>query len=403
LLPDLGLKTKFNLFFAGHCSYIAKTMTSSDMLVFKENKKPFTLGVEIELQVLSADSLLLTPRAAEIIQTGDDKFKQEFFQSTLEIVTDVCEDVHEVYNDLGKSVKLAIDEADKFQLALGSTGTHPLGDYRERLITPSPRYDQLIDRNQWLTRRMAVYGMHIHIGMASGDDCIAFNNFLIRFVPHVIALTSSSPFWQGMYTGLASCRPTTYEAHPTAGMPHRVNDWRSFQDLYSMLIESDSIRSFRDLWWDLRPSPALGTLEIRCCDEPATLSETLATAAFIHLLTIWFHENRNSIIQGPEKFESWILRENKWRALRYGLQAEIIVNAKGETRKLADDIAGWVDLLNPLSSRFRYSEYFHTISEVIKNGSSSDRQYRIFMETQDLMQVTRHNVEEFKLGRPIFI
>jgi carboxylate-amine ligase len=249
---------------------------------------------------------------------------------------------------------------------------------------------------------MAVYGMHIHVGMASGDDCIAFNNFLMRFVPHIIALTSSSPFWQGMYTGLSSCRPTTYEAHPTAGMPYRVKDWRSFQELYAMLTRSDSIRSYRDLWWDLRPSPTLGTLELRCCDEPATLSETLAVAAFVHLLVIWFHENCDSIIHESDMLQYWILRENKWRALRYGLHADIIVNSKGETRKLIDDVTAWADLLGTLTSRLNYAEYFNTLHDVINKGSSSDRQYKIFHETQDLMAVTKHNVEEFKLGRPIY-
>lgn len=372
-------------------------------LPFASHSKRFTLGVEIELQVLSQETLLLTPRANEIIgSSANPKFKQEFFQSTLELVTDVCDDVHEVKADLGQSITQAFAECNDLGLALAATGTHPLADYRERLITSSERYHQLIDRNQWLTRRMAVYGMHVHVGMSSGDDCIAYNNFLISFIPHILALSASSPFWQGMYTGLASCRPTTYEALPTAGTPYFVDNWDEFEALYNVLVRSDSIQSVRDLWWDIRPSPALGTLEVRCCDQPATLAEVLAITSFIQLLARWFEEHRHEWLPVKTHLDPWILRENKWRAMRSGVDATLIINEKGDLKSLKDDILQWVERLKPYADRLGYDEYLTTITEILAYGNSAKRQHHIFTESHDLMQVVQHNVSEFQKGTPDF-
>ena len=176
---------------------------------FQENDHALTLGVELELQVLDQKTLLLTPHAKEIISAVDNsKLTHEMFQSTLEVVSGVCRHAQDVDRDLSKSLGEIKKTASALGLTLASTGTHPLADYRDRLITDKERYHQLIDRNQWLIRRMAVYGMHIHLGMKSGDDCILFANFFLHFAPHLIALSSSSPFWQKMDTGLMASRPT---------------------------------------------------------------------------------------------------------------------------------------------------------------------------------------------------
>jgi YbdK family carboxylate-amine ligase len=219
-------------------------------LEFKQNVEALTLGVELELQVLDGESLLLTPRAAEVLERGEnEKLQPEFFQSTLEVITSVCHNLHALESDLKHSLQLVSAKAHTLNLKIASTGTHPLADYRERLITPSKRYEELIDRNQWIIRRMAVYGMHVHIGMPSGDACIRYNYFFMHFLPHILALSASSPFWQGKYTGLSSCRPTTYEALPTAGMPYLVRNWNEFQKLYRFLVRTEAIESMKDLWW----------------------------------------------------------------------------------------------------------------------------------------------------------
>jgi glutamate---cysteine ligase / carboxylate-amine ligase len=370
-------------------------------LPFYSSKQELSMGIELELQVLDQKNLLLTPRAAEIIELiKDDAFKQEFFQSTVEIITGVCSDVHAAEIDLKRSLQKARYATSQLGLTLASTGTHPLADYRDRLVTPSPRYHELIDRNQWLIRRMAVYGMHIHLGMRSGEDCIRFNYFFMHVLPHILSLSGSSPFWQGMYTGLSSCRPTTYEALPTAGMPYLVKNWNEFQKLYHFLLRSKAIQSMKDLWWDIRPSPQIGTLELRFCDEPATLKEVLGIAAFVHALAHWFRDHQEEWTKSNTPLKRWIFRENKWRAMRYGLQAEIVTSKNGKTTLLRKDIKNWLRAVEPYIKQLNYTQYISVIESILEKGNSSDRQHRIFEKTSDLMEVVKLNVSEFENEMP---
>jgi len=373
-------------------------------LKFKGSDKELSLGVEMELQVLDGNTLLLTPQAATIIDLCDtDNIVPEFFQSTLEIVTGICQNVHEVQADLRPSIYNAYLKANQSNLKLGSTGTHPAADYRDRLVTPSARYHELIDRNQWLIRRMAVYGMHVHIGMTSGDTCIQYNYFFMHFLPHILALSGSSPFWQGMYTGLSSCRPTMYEALPTAGMPYLVKDWKAFQKLYSFLQNSKAIETMKDVWWDLRPSPQHGTLELRFCDEPATLKEALGIVAFVHGLAHWFRDHEEEWNHSHTPLKHWIFRENKWRAIRFGLEAEIVVAGKGKTAMLKKEMEYWIKQIEPYTTALKYQDHIAVVKEILDKGNSSRRQHRVFEATNDLNAVVRHNVDEFESGEPKWI
>lgn len=372
-------------------------MMRNKPLVFNPSVDPLTLGVELELQVLDENTLLLTPLAHEIMDEAKiASLKKEFFQSTLELTTGICKNVQEVQADLQTDLSKVHESAIKLGLKLSSTGTHPEGDYRDRTITPSARYYKLADRNQWLIRRMAVYGMHIHIGMPSGDDAIQFNNFLLHFVPHVLALSASSPFWQRMETGLAAARPTMYESMPTCGMPYVVKNWRQFQRLYNALTRSKSIRGMKDLWWDIRLSPSYGTVELRICDEPATLQEALAITAFVHLLADWYFRHPKEWRMKRKTSQRWILRENKWRAIRFGLDAEIIVPHNKKPVKVSDDILHWLEQFKPIIKTLGYENYVEMIGDILENGNSSQRQLEVFKRTNDLHEVTRLNVMEFE-------
>jgi carboxylate-amine ligase len=370
-------------------------------LYFKENGSSLTLGVELELQVLDKDSLLLSPRAHEILEKiSNDKLKHEFFQSTLEVTTGICSDVHQVCEDLRESLIAISGAASELGLKISSTGTHPEADYRERLITPSPRYHELLDRNQWIIRRMAVYGMHIHIGMESGEECIRFHNFFLNFIPHLLALSASSPFWQKNYTGLACSRPIMYESMPTAGMPHMISTWTEFEEMFNSMIETKSVNGIRDLWLDLRPSPELGTLEIRVCDEQATLSEVLAIASYVHALAYWYKVNYAEWDSLNKMIPSWAIRENKWRSIRYGLSAELIKSPSNETIGIKDDIVRWLKILHPIMKKKKYDEYFKNVWKIIDNGNSAERQLKVFSKTSNLHEVIKHNVKEFELMEP---
>ncbi|HCR85833.1 MAG TPA: carboxylate--amine ligase, partial [Alphaproteobacteria bacterium] len=290
---------------------------------------------------------------------------------------------------------------EKENIKLSTTACHPFFSYKETVTYPSERYDELIDRNQWLSRRTNVYGLHVHIGMKNGEECINFINFFLRFIPHLLALSASSPFWQGDDTGLASCRPTTYEALPTAGLPYRFNSWNEFENLYRTLKACGSIKIMNDLWWDIRPSPKYGTLEIRSCDGVATLSETLGIVSFIHLLAHWFNDN-SDWLHSVSQPAPWILRENKWRAMRHGLNAEIVTTSSGETKSIKTDILDWLNKLEPYSKKLHYNGYVDQLREVIEKGNSADRQRKVYEKTSSLKEVVKSNIAEFENLKPIF-
>lgn len=367
---------------------------------FKSNGV-LTLGVEIELQLIDKNTYNLSPRAEELLLAAQhlERVKPEFYLSTLEINTDICKTVHDIKQDLSETLINLGPITKKLDIALSATGAHPFTKYSDCLISPTERYQELIDRNQWLTRRMTVYGMHVHLGMENGDDCIRFNNFFMYFMPHLLALSASSPFWQGVDTGLSSCRPTTYEALPTAGQPYHVKNWKDFENLYESLKKCGSIKSLKDLWWDMRPSPGFGTLEIRVCDGCATLYETLAITAFIHTLAFWFADN-GSWLEHVSYPPRWLSRENKWRVIRYGLDAELVINTDGKTKLLREDIKDWMDKLQPYAEKLDYQEYLSNLLILMERGTSSERQRLVYAHNQNFEEVVKHNVSEFEHGKP---
>lgn len=372
-------------------------------LLFNDNAQSLTVGAELEFQVLDSVTLQLTPRAKEIIDAVDSrKIVSEFFQSTIEVVTGICHDSKEADQDFLDSITKIKTVSHRLGLSFASTGTHPQADYRERLVTESARYKELVDRNQWMVLRRAVYGMHIHLGMKNGDECIAYNNFFLHFVPHLIALSASSPFWQKYDTGLAACRLTMYEAMPTAGIPYIVNSWSNFQKLIKFLMRSDSIRSMKDLWWDIRPSPTIGTLELRMFDAPATHREAMGIIAWVHALANWYKDHHEEWSKANPALKHWIYRENKWRAIRYGLDSSIIVTRTGRTQPLRDDLENWMHKLQPYIQSLNYEKYVDIIPQIINKGNSSQRQRILFTNTNDLHEVVKFNVKEFEHGEPIW-
>lgn len=362
-----------------------------------------TIGAEVELQIIDPHTLNLVSKAEILLKAGNaiKNLKREFYLSTLEINTNKCQDAIEIEQDLSGSLDALEQIGNQHDVIFSTTGCHPFSRYSDCVITPSPRYSELIDRNQWLSRRMTVYGLHVHLGMKTGDDCIRFNNFFLQFIPHLLALSASSPFWQGEDTGLASCRPTTYEALPTAGQPYQVSNWREFEQLYCTLKKCNAIRSMRDLWWDMRPSPAYGTLEIRVCDGLATLKETAAVTAYIHLLAHWFNDNGGWIEQMAPP-SHWLARENKWRVMRYGLDAQLVIGLDGSTRSVRDDIELWLEKLSGYAETMKYGAYVATVRDILAKGNSSQRQRAIYEESGSLKKVVKHNIDEFTQRKPVW-
>jgi carboxylate-amine ligase len=364
---------------------------------------PLSLGAEIEIQLINPHTLALAPRASELLRAcyRNRRLEAEFFKSTIELKTDICQSAQDAAATLAPDLLDLAKYAAAVEIGLCTTGCHPSARYSDCEISDGNRYRELIDRHQWLVRRQTVFGLHVHLGMTSGEECIRYHNSLLRFLPHLLALSASSPFWQGRDTGLASCRPTTYDALPTAGQPYAISDWQEFEQLVHILTKTKAIRSLKDLWWDIRPSPKYGTLEIRCCDGPATLAEALALIAFTHMLALHVTDEIAAVERVPPP-PFWMLRENKWRAIRHGLDARIIRDARGNTRLLRDDIAMLLDMMAPLAERLGYTDYIDTLLNILNKGNSSSRQRAIFARRNDINDVVRFNVREFWEGRPIW-
>jgi carboxylate-amine ligase len=363
-----------------------------------------SLGVEMELQIIDAKTKDLfpgSPRIFEIMGGEQRHIKPELVQAMIEINTDICSTVGEVRRDLEKQIARLQSVAATLGLEFSSSGSHPFARYTDRLIYPAERYNYLIDRNQWMARRLMIFGLHIHVGMRDGDHAIALNNAMLHYIPHVLALSASSPFWQGMDTGLASCRVTVFEALPTAGHPCTFTSWGEFESFYNSMIASQSISSIKDIWWDIRPHPDYGTIELRVCDSLPTLQETTALIAFVQALFHWFDEqyqNGRRFLPPPY----WILRENKWKASRHGLDAEIILDERGTTRPLRQEIEILLQQLEPFARRAQSWKELYFIADMIHRGGSYLRQRAIYKKEGTFLAVAEALVEEFRRAAPLY-
>ncbi|HEX9581508.1 MAG TPA: glutamate--cysteine ligase [Gemmatimonadales bacterium] len=355
-----------------------------------------TLGAEIELQLLDPDTKDLTPAAPAVLERlrgVTTKVKPELFRAMLEISTDICRDVRQIQADLADSLGRVREVTDAMGVQLASAGSHPFARHSQRIIYPAERYANLIDRNRWLARRFMVFGLHVHVGMRDGDHAIAMVNGMLQYAPHLLALSASSPFWQGNDTGLASCRITVYEALPTAGHPCTFDDWKAFAAAYEAMVASRAISSIKDIWWDIRPHPDIGTVEVRVCDAPTTLSRLVALVALVQTLFAWFDQR----YRDGEPFPAppyWIMRENKWRASRWGVEADIVLDETGRTANLKDEIGGLLAQLAPLARTLRCGEELASLAVGLADGMSYDRQRRVAQETGGLQAVVASLVAE---------
>ena len=361
-----------------------------------------TLGVEAELQVVDSAGALATDTAAtKILAELDDSraYKHELLECTIEVITDVCPTVKAVRADLGGKIERLIEVSEGLGYRVLCTGTHPFSAWADQTVSPDPRYHSLIENCQWTARRLLIFGIHTHVGLASGEQAIAVGNALATYIPHFLALSSSSPFWQGRDTGLSSARSKVFESLPTAGLPYEMENWGQFQRFMRTLIGAGTIRSIREVWWDIRPHPGFGTLELRICDGISSLKELASIVALSQCLVVWLAERYNA---GLDMFDhqAWTIRENKWRAARYGLDAEIIRDEDGNVMSLRRSISDICERLTPTAERLGCSAELKGIDDILERGTSSTRQREVYRETGDLSKVVDLLVEELQSGAP---
>lgn len=363
---------------------------------FNGSPRP-TLGVEIELQVVDPATLNLKSGSVAILERlGDQpRIKQELTQSTIEVITGICDTVAEARTDLAGSIRELYGLADALGFTLSSAGTHPFAQWRDQKIYPDERYRHLVDRIQWPARRLLIYGLHVHVGLSSGEKCIAVSNALTTYLPHLLALSSSSPFIDFEDTGLASARSKIFEGMPTAGLPFRLHSYGEFQQFMNTLVRARAIETIREIWWDYRPHPGFGTLEVRVCDAPSTLREIAAVTALIQCLVVGMDEHYEAGV--PMKvLPTWIVRENKWRAARHGLDADVITTPEGDHAPLREDLPRLLETLAPIAARLHCADELADVQAMLDGGASYERQRRVYRETGRLPDVVADLARELR-------
>jgi len=372
---------------------------------FNPSRGP-TLGIEWEIQLVDAETRHLRQDAREVLaalpslsEGGDvHKVRHELMESTVEVVTDVCYTVGEAKDDLAATVAALRSAAADRGITLACTGTHPISDWRDAVMAPVQRYADLIEQMQWLARRIQTFGVHVHVGVSDVDRVIPIVNALSAYLPHFLALTASSPFWSGHDTGLASSRAVVFGQLPTAGPPHLLDDWAAFEDYMATLLRAGTIRSIKEVWWDIRPHPNFGTVEIRMFDGIPTLREVGMAAALCQCLVTLFDQqlDRGYTLPRPA---AWVVRDNKWRATRHGLDAIVITDDTGNTTPLRDDLYELVRELEPVADRLGCTEELKVASDVLEFGASYERQRAIRAEGGTLENVVDAAIVEFAEDR----
>ena len=366
-----------------------------------------SLGIEMELEIVDVDTRELHSGATEILtdagrpypDSAHPKAKHELLESTIEIITGICTTVADARSDLEATLAELKPYLDQRDLAFICSGTHPFSDWAKQQISPNPRYERLVEEMQWLARRLQIFGIHVHVGVRSAEKAIAIANALTAYIPHFLAISASSPYWMGQDTGLASSRSKVFEALPTAGLPYQLSGWAQFEDFMHTLVSAKAISSIREVWWDIRPHPDFGTIEFRICDGMPTMSEVASVAAISQCLVEWLDTlyDRGHTLPVPR---SWVVRENKWRAARYGIDAEIITDESGSLAAMGDAIGRLIDELGPTARRLDCEAELEHARAIVSKGPSYLRQRDVVASGGTLVDVVDSLIDELATDRP---
>ena len=345
-----------------------------------------TLGIEWEIALVEQSSGDFVNVAGDVLQSlrgadGEDhpRITEELLLNTVELVTAVHTRVSDAVDDLQEQLSEVRAITDPLDVELMCAGTHPFAQWFDQQITDKERYHKLIDRTQWWGRNMMIWGIHVHVGVESRDKVLPLLNGLLNYYPHLQALSASSPFWAGEKTGYASNRALMFQQLPTAGLPYQFDEWSQYESYVDDMKVTGIVDDHTEVRWDIRPSPQWGTLEMRACDGLSSPEEIGAVAAFIQCLV----EHMSDRLDAGETLptlQPWYVRENKWRAARYGLDAEIIVDAQGAEKLVTDDVRELLVTLAPIAERLDCVAELAQVNLILEHGASYQRQLRVAEE-----------------------
>ena len=359
-------------------------------LTFNQSKE-YSLGVELELQLLDKKSLALAPNSSRIIAGLEELqpfVKPELMLSNIEVNTSPCSTIDAVQKDLLAKLDLLYKEALEHDTTLSLAGTHPFSSWKEQGFVPDDRYARLLNKLAIVARRFNIFGLHVHVGIDSGEKCMFIMNSFLYYLPHLLALSANSPFWDGEDTGLQSYRSKVFEALPTAGIPAYFDGWRDYSSLVDMYIATGTIETIREIWWDVRPHPDFGTLEIRVCDVPCSIKHLMSIVALIQALVARLGRAYDEGMK-PELAPYFILKENKWRAARYGLDASFILPDGSGTIECKDAVMELYSYVYDEAVKMGSIDQLSGIKDIMNNGNGASRQLDIWKRDGDLKSVVK--------------
>lgn len=366
-----------------------------------------TLGLEWELAVVDRRSGDLVPAAPEILsrvdthaEDGSERVTAELLTNTVEIVSGVNRTVQGGVADLQGTIDRLRRVTDPMGVELICSGTHPFGRWDEQQVTAKERYVTLIDRTQWWGRQLLIWGVHMHVGIDDPGKALPILDALLAYYPHLQALSASSPYLNGEPTGYASSRAMLFQQLPTAGLPPRLDSWRDYESLVDDLVKVGVIDHWDEIRWDIRPSAKWGTIETRACDGLPTTLEVGALAALVQCLVDDFSARLDAGETLPT-LQPWFVRENKWRAARYGMDTIAILNAGGDERLIEDDLADLIVRLEPVAERLGCTAELQSVQRIIDAGASYERQSLAAAAAGgDLKAVVQSLIGELRDGFP---
>ncbi len=364
-----------------------------------------TVGLEWEIMLADPVSGDLVGRAPELLSALEHESAEErhtvtgeLLTNTIEVTSGIGDSVAHAVDDIANAISAVRSATDPAGIELLSAGSHPFAQWYQQEVTDKTRYHTLIERTQWWGRNMMIWGIHVHIGVEDQRKVIPIINALAAYLPHLQALAASSPFWAGERTGYASNRALVFQQLPTAGLPWPLNDWSDYEAYLDDMVRTGVMADATEVRWDIRPAPRWGTIEVRACDGLSTLPELAAVAALVQVLVEHLSrqlDEGRTLAQMP----AWYHRENKWRAARYGLDAQVIVDSAGTQRPVREHLSEVLDELAPVAVELGCVREFGSIETILTNGASYERQLTIANATGgDLQAVVQHLIREFRSG-----
>ena len=362
-----------------------------------------TIGIEEEYQIVNPRSRGLTSYITQFLDLSKQtmthrELKPELHQSQVEMGTRICHHVREAHEELRQQRQFIWDLADKQGLAIVAAGTHPFSSWVEQEVTPLERYHAILEDMQWLARRLLIFGMHVHIGIEDREFLIDAMNVLRYLLPHLLAFSTSSPFWSGRLTGMKSYRSALFQDFPRTGIPTHFATWDDFENMVDTLVATGCIPDGSKIWWDVRPHFKFATLEFRVFDVVPRMDEAVALAGLVQALVAWHWDMRQKNMSFRIYRRDQVL-ENKWRAMRHGIQGELIDWGKEQEVPfpiLAEEI---LELVRPFMEELGSRELVEpVIQRILKEGTSAERQIQRFKETGDLKAVVDLLIEETQQG-----